>query len=588
MFEGISRDPRVEAAYRALKGVVAGASPGSLERRDLDFKEEAGRRAPGGGLKSGERTNNGAARALAEAACCMANSIGGVLVIGVDDKGTGPDALLGTELDAEWLRERVWELSEPHLAVEVVEVRDRGPRLLFVLVPQAHRLHRCSKKFTHRVGTQCVEMSAEDQRRAEESRLGYDWSAEPSDCVVSDVSEGAVERLREYLHTSGEESRAQLAARATPDLLRALGVLDSDGRLTNAGKLLLVPGKQVIVDYQRRTAPGASSTDRLESTAPLITAYAEIKARIDAVNEERQLQLPSGVRPRIRLVPDRAVREALVNALIHRDYRLADPVLIEFIGTQLVISSPGGFPPGITSENVISERSHPRNASLTAVFRSLRLAEREGVGVDRIFRDMVAGGHALPTIAEHGGRVRCVLTGGEPSASVLALIASLPESAQDDVDLALILHALMDRPTVEASELTFALQKLQPEVEEALVRGKGLGLLVETASSTRARPRYRLADSARDQLKDRLPYLTTSSSEAEEFVVRHLVTQASIKPRDVANMLRVTEVQGSRILRELREADVVAIGSEQVRGRGVFHIAGPQFEEACRRHGLER
>jgi ATP-dependent DNA helicase RecG len=365
-------------------------------------------------------------------------------------------------------------------------------------------------------------------------------------------------------------------------------VLARGDRLTNAGKLLFVPGAHVLIDYLRRSVPGASSTDRHEATAPLLEAYAEVKTRIDAVNEERQLQLPSGVRPRVRLIPDRAVREVLVNAIIHRDYRSADAVQVELTGAQLVVSSPGGFPPGITVDNIISERSHPRNATLTNVFRSLRLAEQEGVGVDRMFRDMVSAGLEPPVFAEREGRVRCVLTGGEPAAPVVALIASLPSDAQDDVDLALILHELMQRASVGPAELSATLQKLPQEASAALVRGASLGLLAAAHGSTRAKPRYRLSDDARERLRPLLPYLTTSAEEAEEFVLRHLLEQPSLKPADVADMLGVTTVQGSRILRDLREAGVVAFGGQQTRGRGTFHVAGPAFDDALRRHGLRR
>jgi ATP-dependent DNA helicase RecG len=580
-------DPYVAAALRGIQAIKDGATAESLESLTLDFKEEAGRRGKEGVYGPGNPHSETAARALAEEACCLANTEGGVLVVGVEDKATGPEALIGAALDAEWLREKIWALSEPHLGVEVHEAVDDGARLLLVLVQRGYRLHRAAKKYKHRYGTQCVEMTADEQRRAEEDRFAYDWSAEASDAAVGDVSEGAVDRAREYLRATGEDSRVALATRTTPDLLRALGVLAADDRLTNAGKLLFVSHGRVLIDYQRRKAPGASSTDRMEAGSPLLGAFADVKNRIDAVNEERQLQLSSGVRPRIRLIPDRAVREALVNALIHRDYRSADPVLVELTGSQLVVSSPGGFPPGITIDNIISERSHPRNASLTHVFRSLRLAEQEGIGVDRMYRDMVSVGHATPTFAERAGRVRCVLIGGEPSPPVVALMASLPEDAQDDVDLALVLHTLMQRATAGPDELTFLLQKLPQEADAALRRGEALGLLQAARGSTRARPRFRFSDATREQLREVLPYVTTSAEEAEEFVIRHLLVHPSIKPRDVADMLNVTEVQGSRILRELRENDVLAIGSKQTRGRGTFHVAGPRFDDALRRHGLQ-
>lgn len=504
----------------------------------------------------------------------------------IADKGVGPDAFIGADLDTEWLRERIWEYTEPHLGAEVVEHYANGVRLLFVLVPRGFRLHRSAKKFKHRIGSSCVEMSAEEQRRAEEDRTGYDWSAELSEHTLADTSAAAVELVRRYLRETGGSSRVELADRPTPDLLRRLGVLAPGDQLTKAGSLLFVPGDRVLIDYKRRRVPGGPSVDRQEETAPLIEAYTQVKRRIDAVNEERELQLPSGVHPRIKLVPDRAVREALVNAIIHRDYRQAEAVDVEFVGTELVVASPGGFPPGITEANIISERSHPRNLALASVFRSLRLAEQEGVGVDRMFRDMVSVGHAVPTIADRGGRVRCVLVGGEPSEPVVALISSLPQDAQDDVDLTLILHVLLERANVAAAELTGLLQKLEPECRAALRRGEGVGVLQQVSWTTRALPRWRLSDAARRQLRGVLPYINSSASDTEEFVIRHLQRHDSIKPKDVADILDVTEDRGGRILRELREAEVLAFGSAQERGRGVFHVPGPRFGDALRRHGL--
>ena len=587
-FESMGRgfSGHIREALRAIAVIKTGVRVDDVESLTLDFKEEAGRRARDGVYGPGSAHNDAAARSLAEAAACLANTEGGVLVIGVADKGVGQDALIGAELDPEWLRERVWACTEPHLGVEVEERYEDGVRLLLVLVQRGFRLHRADRKFKHRIGTGCVEMSAEDQRRAEEDRSSYDWSAEPSNHTLADVSEAAVELVRQYLRATEDDSRMELAGRPTPDMLRRLGVMGPDDRLNQAGAVLFVPSDHVVIDYKRRKVPGGSSVDRSEETAPLIQAYRQVKNRIDAVNEVRELQLLSGVRPRIRLIPDGAVREALVNALIHRDYRHAEAVDVEFVGTQLIVTSPGGFPPGITEDNIISERSHPRNAALTNVFRSLRLAEQEGVGVDRMFRDMVSVGHPVPSIADREGRVRCVLVGGEPSEPVVALMASLPSDARDDVDIALILHTLLSRANVSPPELTDVLQKLEQECVEALRRGEVAGVLQSVSWSTRARARWRLSDSARQQLRAILPYLTTSASEAEEFIVRHLQTHETIKPKDVADMLDITEPSGSRILRELREAEVVAFGSERTRGRGVFHIRGPRYDAARRRHGV--
>jgi hypothetical protein len=144
----------------------------------------------------------------------------------------------------------------------------------------------------------------------------------------------------------------------------------------------------------------------------------------------------------------------------------------------------------------------------------------------------------------------------------------------------------MSRANVGADELTLVLQKLPVEAAEALRRGETLGLLTPAFGSTRAKPRLRLSDAVREQLREVLPYLTASADEAEEYIVRHLQVHPSIQPRDVADMLNVTERHGGRILRTLRESQVLAIGSEKTVGRGVFHVPGPRFADALRRHGL--
>jgi ATP-dependent DNA helicase RecG len=91
----------------ALAKLGAGALPDGVEREQIDFKEEAGRRGPGGILDVGDRHNQEAARHLANEVACMANTPGGgAIVVGVEDRS---GRLLGAALDADWLRHRVYE-----------------------------------------------------------------------------------------------------------------------------------------------------------------------------------------------------------------------------------------------------------------------------------------------------------------------------------------------------------------------------------------------------------------------------------------------------------------------------------------------
>ena len=563
---------------QALKDLLEGVKAADLESQTLDFKEEADSVTRDGVRANNSEHNQHAAKGLAEAAACFANADGGSIVVGVDDKRCGPDALVGASLDPEWLRKRVWDLTQPHLTVEIDVRSEEGTRLLIVYIPSSFELHKVGRRMTHRIGTDCVDMHPDVQCRVMEERSGYDFSAEETAFTLADVSPTALERAREYLRAFDDRSRGDLANKDAPELLRRLGVLSASGRLKRAGALLFVgisEGAPTMISYKRRHVPGGSSLQRIDATQPLLEAFHTVKSAIDAVNDTVHLSLGSGVRPQVRIVPDGAVREAIVNALMHRDYRLPGPIDIEFVGTQIVVDSPGGFVTGIDEHNILSHPSKPRNVVLTGVFRSLRLAEQEGVGVDRMYWEMVRSGLELPSITDVGGRVRCVLLGGDPVEQIFQLLNELPSDARDDVDASLIVHSLLRQATINIKDLSPLLQRSESEALTALRRAESYGLVSPTTSTLRYKsPNFRFTDEVREKLRSRLPYVTTSARDAEHFILRYLTAKDTITSSDVQEILGVKPVQASRILRSLREAGTITLGSDHETGRGVFYRRG--------------
>ena len=77
---------------------------------------------------------------------------------------------------------------------------------------------------------------------------------------------------------------------------------------------------------------------------------------------------------------------------------MPDPISVEHAPTRLVVDSPGSLVSGVTVENILAHPSKPRNRLLTEVIRKLGLAEQAGVGIDRIYRDMIRSGHEPPKI----------------------------------------------------------------------------------------------------------------------------------------------------------------------------------------------
>ncbi len=84
--------------------------------------------------------------------------------------------------------------------------------------------------------------------------------------------------------------------------------------------------------------------------------------------------------------PEEAIREALLNAIVHRDYSFSGSIIINVTDHKMEFISLGGLLPGLSPDDIRSGISQPRNKNLAEVFHRLRLIESYGTGIRRIFR----------------------------------------------------------------------------------------------------------------------------------------------------------------------------------------------------------
>lgn len=454
-------DP-VRVAVQDVLNDLACGRPGR-ERLQVDLKEEAGRHDRHGRPMSGGPHNEAAARALAGEAACMANTPGGgALVVGVADGGE----LVGAELDAEWLRHRVYELTDRRLTVDVREAAVRGVRLLVLLAPQAIEPIRWHNKIMWRVDHHCVEVDASTWHGNQRLHQQFDWSAQPSNLPESAARDAAVGVVRRLLADSGEPAAVELAGAPTPELLRRLNAVTGDGRLTNAGALVLVGRPEPALDYLHRPAAGGDSDARVRrENRSVIEQLDEVFTIAQANNPVRHVGSGLAV-GQVRRLPERAVREAIVNGVAHRQWSSTTPTVVEHIGDTLRVTSPGGFMPGITRDNIITHPSKSRNAALTQLLAALRVAEQQGIGVDRMFGDMLRLGLPIPDIDEHQGpQVVTTLVGQVARDSWMRWLRQFDDPiVLQDLRLLMIVDTLVLPGWVD---LTRAARRLQVSVGEA-------------------------------------------------------------------------------------------------------------------------
>ncbi|MGH8909612.1 MAG: DUF5635 domain-containing protein [Egibacteraceae bacterium] len=560
-----------------------GVLPNVAERQQVDCKEEAGRRGVGGRLLAGEPRNLAAADQLANEVACFANTPGGgALLVGVDDE-TG--ALLGAALEEEWLRHRIYERVDVAPAIEARVVD--GVRLLVLYVAEAREpVEHIDGKLRWRAGGHCVPVDRAEWWLHRQDSAGHDAMAAVTDRTVHDVSPTALEVARRHLRR-GAGSGESLADASDAEFLRGLGVMRPDGRLTQAGALTFCPAERT---YLALTLLDVEGGDVL--TAPtdlagqsLLEQITAIEARLDAINTAVTLHDAFTEAP-VRRLPPPAIREAVLNGVVHRDWLQPDPLLVTWVqaDSAVQVTSPGGFVGGVTADNALAQR-WARYPALADLFRALGLVEKQGLGIDRMYREMIVLGHRPPTLAEEAGpRVRVRLAGGEPVVPVMNLIARIePAVRRRDVRIALIVHTLLREPFLMPQRLTSVLQRTQQEAEEALdaaaecrvagqpllSRFKDVWVLSKAAlAAVETGPAARRAG-----LRQRgvLPYRWPDSAAA---VAQHWLTvHERFTSGDHAALTGLTQAGALRQLERLEAEGALVRGDEM--GRNAHFLAGP-------------
>ena len=165
--------------------------------------------------------------------------------------------------------------------------------------------------------------------------------------------------------------------------MRTLGLIDSDGLYSNLALLLSDQNPHIIKVAVFQGTNQMIFKDRREFGGSLMKQMNEVYEYIDFRNQTRAT-IDRLLRIDVRDYPVIAVREALLNLLVHRDYSFSDGSLISIYDDRMEFVSIGGLMSGIDLEDVLAGVSVCRNKHLADVFYRLRLIEAYGTGLAKI------------------------------------------------------------------------------------------------------------------------------------------------------------------------------------------------------------
>ena len=372
---------------------------------------------------------------VVETVSAFANTHGGVVLIGVR-----PDGQIGGTEVGQTTRERIANRitgnTDPTLYPSVAFALLDGRTVVVITVPESEaRPHLAFGRAFKRVGAVTAQMGRDEYERLLLARRQPPFDGrEVPEATLDDVDEA---KLRGYLQRAAQERGipADLTAPMAENLKRLGVAAERDDRLVLTAAALLIFGKRPqqflpytmvrIARFQGTTA--LNFIDRLDcfGTLPEMIDEAE---RFIKRNTRVAAKITGFERREIAEYPYPAVREAIANAVAHRDYDRADvEVRVSVFADRIEVQSPGRLPAPLTVDT-LGEQYALRNPRIAELLFNIRYIERWNTGIDRMRRWMAGHGLPPPIFQEVGQIFKVTFTG--PGENILDLI---PEEGVTDL-----------------------------------------------------------------------------------------------------------------------------------------------------------
>jgi ATP-dependent DNA helicase RecG len=442
-----------------------------------------------------------------------------------------------------------------------------GKEIIAIHIPKMDRpVSTSTGKFLRRAldfegKPMCVPFHYHEMLSREANFGRLDYSALPiPDATWDDFNPLEFERVRQIIRKhQGDKALLDLSE---ADMARALGaVVRQNGleRVTAAGLLLFgreeslrryLPTHEAAFQVLSGTKVEVNDFFRL----PLPRLSEEIFARLQARHREEELMLGM-----LRVgVPDyepEAFREAVHNALLHRDYTQIGAVHVQWLDDRIEIGNPGGFVEGVRLDNLLVTQPKPRNPLLADAFKRLGLVERTGRGIDSIFEGCLRYGRPAPDYGQSTATfVKVILPGGKAHLGFTQLVIEQSDRLQRSLNASdlLILHEAWRERRIDTDRAAKLIQQPQSQTRKILEMLMEAGIL-EARGERRGRV-YHLSASVYRALGEPAAYIRTRGFEAvqmEQMIVQYAKRHGRITRHEAAELCRITGPQATRLLSKL-------------------------------------
>lgn len=362
----------------------------------------------------------------------LANEGGGAIVLGVTDKR--PRRIVGTQAFEDPGRTEAGLNHRLGHRIPVEELLLPEGRVLIVHVPSRlpGTAWSIDGSFLKRAGDDLAAMNSQELRSIFEE-TGPDFSAQPcTGATLADLEPASIALFRE--RWARKSKGARTGALDDAQTLRNAELLVEGDQVSYAALILFgkrqalskwLAQAELVFEYRSSEAAGPAA-DREEYREGFFAWQDALWKKINLRNDRQSYQ-DDFFRMDLPTFDEVPVREALLNAVAHRDYRLGGSIFVRQFAKRLEVVSPGGLPAGITPENIIDQQN-PRNRRLAEALARCGLIERSGQGLNLMVESAVRQGKPLPSLAGTSAHeVRLTLEGGVRNPAFVRFMERLGE-----------------------------------------------------------------------------------------------------------------------------------------------------------------
>lgn len=376
-----------------------------------DINDILNRNTEGEVLEFKDRRNNFDSRERSDYCAAIANMGGGKLLLGISDdkKIVGTNVYQGT---INQIPQKVYRDIGITVAVEEV-IHSKGRVVIFDIQsrPVGQRV-RSNGHYAYPVrrGESLGEMDDNTTRKIL-NEVQSDFSAAIiENANIYDLDEKAIENFKQRrMEKTGNQGLINVPIEK---ILTDLGLI-RNGKITFACLLLLGKKEKIIefmpqaeIIYEWRSDPNQIHHDSREVwKEPYFLIYDEVWNVINARNIRFPYQ-EGFIQQEILAFDEKACREAVNNAVAHRDYSISGRAIFIYASPKSFrVKSPGGFPNDITPENILDAAPYWRNKLIAEAFEMTNLVERSGQGIDNIFDASIRQGKGVPNFEGTGANI---------------------------------------------------------------------------------------------------------------------------------------------------------------------------------------